>query len=129
MWFNEFKCQSFRHMTGAKWWQKLTGELKKERKWQFLSTMHYCTSNGRFVGFVYISNSIILTIKINQMAHFWYPRSPNGEGVYCFTSVRLSIRPSVLPSVQDIFRHTFLSNYWWQESDIWSQASYRYPIS
>jgi hypothetical protein len=28
-----------------------------------------------------------------------------------------------------IFRHIFLSNYWWQESDIWSQASYRYPIS
>jgi hypothetical protein len=28
-----------------------------------------------------------------------------------------------------IFRHIFLSNYWWQKSDIWSQAPYRYPIS
>jgi hypothetical protein len=28
-----------------------------------------------------------------------------------------------------IFRRIFLSNYWWQESDIWSQASDRYPIS
>jgi hypothetical protein len=28
-----------------------------------------------------------------------------------------------------IFRNIFLSNYWWQKSDIWSQASYRYPIS
>ena len=28
-----------------------------------------------------------------------------------------------------IFRHIFLSNYWWQKSDIWSQASYKYPIS
>ena len=28
-----------------------------------------------------------------------------------------------------IFRHIFLSNYWWQRSDIWSQASYKYPIS
>ena len=27
-----------------------------------------------------------------------------------------------------IFRHIFLSNYWWQKSDIWSQALYRYPI-
>jgi hypothetical protein len=27
-----------------------------------------------------------------------------------------------------IFRHIFLSNYWWQRSDILSQASYRYPI-
>jgi hypothetical protein len=35
----------------------------------------------------------------------------------------------VLPSVQDIFRRIFLSNCWWQKSDIWSQASYRYPIS
>jgi hypothetical protein len=25
--------------------------------------------------------------------------------------------------------HIFLSNYWWQKSDIWTQASYRYPIS
>jgi hypothetical protein len=25
--------------------------------------------------------------------------------------------------------HQFLRNYWWQKSDIWSQASYRYPIS
>jgi hypothetical protein len=29
---------------------------------------------------------------------YLYPRSPKGEGVYCFTSVRLSVRPSVLPS-------------------------------
>jgi hypothetical protein len=28
-----------------------------------------------------------------------------------------------------IFRRIFLSNYWWQKYDIWSQASYRYPIS
>ena len=29
----------------------------------------------------------------------------------------------------NIFRHIFLSNYWWQRSDMWSQALYRYPIS
>ena len=33
------------------------------------------------------------------------------------------------PSVQNIFRHIFLSNYWWQKSYIWSQASHRYAIS
>ena len=27
-----------------------------------------------------------------------------------------------------IFRRIFLSKYWWQKSDISSQASYRYPI-
>jgi hypothetical protein len=32
-------------------------------------------------------------------------------------------------SYMHIFRHIFLSNCWWQRSDIWSQASFRYPIS
>ena len=107
-----------------------------------------------------------------HFCHFYTPAPQRGRGVYCFTSVR----PSVLPSVQDIFRriflsncwnlifghkfhivgsvfgpirfllpvcrfcwflytfnihlymNIFLSNYWWQESDIWSQASYRYAI-
>jgi hypothetical protein len=27
-----------------------------------------------------------------------------------------------------ICRRIFLSNYWWQESDIWSQSSYMYVI-
>jgi hypothetical protein len=44
-----------------------------------------------------------------------YPRSPKEDTV---------LPLSVLSSVQDIFRRTFLSNYWRQESDIWSQASY-----
>jgi hypothetical protein len=35
---------------------------------------------------------------------------------------------SVCSSVQYIFRRIFLSNCWWQKSDIWSQASYRYTI-
>jgi hypothetical protein len=51
---------------------------------------------------------------------FYTPAPRRGRVVCCFTSVRLS----VLPSVQDIF----LSNYRWQKSDIWSQASYRYAI-
>ena len=52
------------------------------------------------------------------------PPLPEEGGGYTifFTSVRLSFR-------QNIFRHIFLSNYWWQKSDIWSQASHRYAIS
>ena len=63
--------------------------------------------------------------EVNSCSHFYTPAPQRGRRVYCFTSVCLS----VLPSVQDIFRHIFLSNCWWQKSDIWSQASYRYPIS
>jgi hypothetical protein len=44
------------------------------------------------------------------------PHSPKGKGGILFY---------LCPSFQDIF----LSNCWWQKSDIWSQASYRYPIS
>jgi hypothetical protein len=55
---------------------------------------------------------------------FLYPCSPKGECGKLFY-----VCLSVLPSVEDFFRRIFLSNYWWQSSDIWSQASYRYPIS
>jgi hypothetical protein len=54
-----------------------------------------------------------------SLQYFIIPPLPEGGGGYTVLPL------SVLPSVQDIF----LSNYWWQRSDIWSQASYRYPIS
>jgi hypothetical protein len=57
----------------------------------------------------------------NTFDSFLYPAPRRGRGIYCFTSVRLS--------VQDIFRRIFFSNCWWQKSDIWSPASCRYPIS
>jgi hypothetical protein len=59
-------------------------------------------------------------MNCNLQFCFYTPAPQRGRGVCCFTSV--------LPSVQDIFRRTFLSNCWWQKSDIWSQASYRYTI-
>ena len=62
---------------------------------------------------------VSVNYKWNKIVHYT-PTPRRGRGVYCFTSVHLS----VLPSVQDIF----LSNCWWQKSDIWSQASYRYTI-
>ena len=61
-------------------------------------------------------------IKLTVIFFLVYPRSPKWEGVYCFTYVRLFVRPSfrlsfrpfvcpsVLPSVQYIFRRIFLSN-------------------
>jgi hypothetical protein len=41
-----------------------------------------------------------------------YLRSPKGEGGILFY-----LCPSVLPSIQDIFRRIFLSNCWWQKSE------------
>ena len=65
---------------------------------------------------------------ICYISTFLNPRSTGGGYTVLPLSVLPSVRPSVLPSVQDIFRRIFLSNYWWQRTDIWSQASYRYPI-
>ena len=72
--------------------------------------------------------------KINHIHHThysWGHFSSPSHLTYChyFASAVITVFLSVLPSVQDIFRHIFLSNYWWQKSDIWSQASYRYPIT
>ena len=68
------------------------------------------------------------TVWSFRWCYFYTPAPWRGRGVYCFTSVRLSVLPSVHPSIQDIFRRIFLSNCWLQKSDIWSQASYMYSI-
>ena len=60
-------------------------------------------------------STVIVVFQKNNII----PPLPEGEGGILF---------SVLPSIQDIFRCIFLSNCWWQKSDIWSQASYRYTI-
>jgi hypothetical protein len=79
-----------------------------------------------------LPRSVICQLDLGTIPTVWYlhPRSPKGEG---YTVLPLSVcpsvlRPSIFPSVQDIFRRIFVSNCWWQKSDIWSQASYRYTI-
>jgi hypothetical protein len=70
-----------------------------------------------------------------------YPPSPFGEWGYKYNVQVTFLDPSdsyflfadlvgfyTHWTYMNIFRHIFLSNYWWQRSDIWSQASYRYPI-
>ena len=59
----------------------------------------------------------------------------------CYIKLKFFWKKIIIPPLQrrrgilfylcpskDIFRRIFLSNYWWQKSDIWSQASYRYAI-
>jgi hypothetical protein len=65
-----------------------------------------------------------LSIKGKLPKQIIIPPLPEGGGRF----ILFYLCPSVLPSLQDIFRQIFLSNYWWQKSDIWSQASYRYTI-
>ena len=44
-------------------------------------------------------------------ACFLTPRSPAGEGVYCFTSVRPSVRPSIRPSFRPSFHPSVLPSF------------------
>ena len=46
----------------------------------------------------------MFVLVINNMILLIIPRSPEEEGVYCFTSIRLSVRPSVRPPVLPSFR-------------------------
>jgi hypothetical protein len=96
-------------------------------------------SSTKFVSFVPIAyprwppqgnNSLPLDPMGISFKDLFIPPLPEGGGEYTVLplSVLPSVRPSVLPSVQDIFRRIFLSNCWWQKSDIWSQTSYRYTI-
>ena len=61
-----------------------------------------------------LSTANLLNTVTSVLYHIFIPPL-HRRGVFCFTSVRPS---------EDIF----LSNYWWQKSDVWSQASYRYAI-
>jgi hypothetical protein len=65
---------------------------------------------------------IVLFPKFQHISQNFIPPLPEGGGGYTVLPL------SVCPSVQDIFRRIFHSNCWWQKSDIWSQASYRYTI-
>ena len=77
------------------------------------SPFHVCLTICPFAHLVYTTS---------LLSHFIIPPLPEGGGGYTVLPL------SVLPSVQDTFRRIFLSNCWWQKSDIWSQASYRYTI-
>ena len=64
-------------------------------------------------------------IFLIQQAEFRFNTPASQRG---YTVLPLSVCPPFRPSIEDIFRGIFLSNCWWQKSDIWSQASYRYTI-
>jgi hypothetical protein len=68
-----------------------------------------------------MQNHRILVLLMIVFSINYTPAPRRGRGYTVF-------RLSVLPSVQYIFRCIFLSHCWWQKSDIWSQASYRYTI-
>ena len=53
---------------------------------------HYCTGLYNFLGCPVLLRKWVLYLIVVLICTFLYPRSP--KGVYCFTSVCLSVRPS-----------------------------------
>jgi hypothetical protein len=103
-----------------------TGEKKKYSDLPFSQHNHIQNFEEKKL-FWHFANLIKIRSTHLQVCRSNYTPAPRRWRGY--TVLPLSVCLSVLPSVQDIFRRIFLSNYWWQKSDIWSQASYRYPIS
>ena len=86
----------------------------------FLWFLSMWKSNITALGLIIIFDRLIfLRLRNHNVARMKIIIPPGG-----YTVLPLSFHLSVFPSVQDIL----LSNYWWQKSDIWSQASYRYAI-
>ena len=80
---------------------------------------------------IFLSNYWWHESDIWSQASYWYPISweaflDPSDSYFLFTDL---VGFYTHLTYMHIFRHIFLSNYWWQRSDIWSQASYRYPIS
>ena len=78
---------------------------------------------AKVISHVFFRSSMTQHIRLDVVDMDFIPPLPEGGGGYTVLPL------SDCPSFQDIFCHTFLSNCWWQRSDIWSQTSYRYPIS
>ena len=85
------------------------------------NSLLFCSNSIGLLFIMFCSNSIDLLFILfcsNSISLLLYPLSTGGG----YTVLPLC------PSFQDSFHGIFLSNYWWQKSDIWSQASYRYAI-
>ena len=118
------------------WFWILKKKIWLDRRKKYIPTWHFHSIiiYWPFSQYNYIQNfeekklfqhfANLIKIRSTHAPYFrsnYTPAPRRGRGIYWFTSVR--------PSFQNICRHIFLSNYWWQKSDIWSQASHRYAIS
>jgi hypothetical protein len=56
------------------------------------------------------------------------PPPPSGSGGIIIKIKVIKEMDGRTYKLSHFFSHIFLSNCWWQKSDIWSQASYRYTI-
>jgi TRAP-type mannitol/chloroaromatic compound transport system permease small subunit len=74
-----------------------------------------------------------LNIYAHFLSHFWNLTGPKTLPTIWHTYMKIVTKYQipVINSCWEKMRRKiiFLSNYWWQRSDIWPQASYRYPIS
>jgi hypothetical protein len=113
----------FRHIFLSKyWWQK--SDIWSQASYRYPIFIYYDISFELHYSLFFLINIKIL-VEQDELwanAHLWYPLLPVCR--FCWF-----LYPFNIHLYMHIFCCIFLSNYWWQKSDIWSQASYRYPIS
>jgi hypothetical protein len=102
------------------WWRKPPTYYKSQTNLILWSCIIYTSPLQRSSGDIILSNPNQKVMSLTSAFCVNYTPAPRRG----YTVLPLS----VLPFVQDIFRRIFLSNCWWQKSDFWSQASYRYTI-
>ena len=91
----------------------------------FIHIEHICTLFVTFFSATIDDTNLIFGHKLHigtpyRGKHFWTHQIPTS----CLPTLLIFIHIEHML----IFRGIFLNKYWWQRSDIWSQASYRYPI-
>jgi hypothetical protein len=69
--------------------------------------------------FLIVTTLVLRYRYIDPFVSLWFfiPPVPEGEGVYCFTSVRLSVRPSVHSSFHLSFRPSKIFFSCWEKCD------------
>jgi hypothetical protein len=91
----------------------------------FLDPSDYYFLFADFVDF-YTYMKLVTKYQISVVNSCW--GKCDEKWTYMFNEYTNQQSPQTGSRSLEIFRHIFQSNYWRQESDIWSQTSYRYAI-
>jgi hypothetical protein len=119
----------FRHIFLSNyWWQRsdIWSQAVQKHFPQYGVPIWTLWPNIRFLPSIVAEKNATKNVHICSMSILWVAFLDPSNSYFLFADL---VGFYTHWTYMHIFRRIFLSNYWWQRSDIWSQASYRYPIS